>query len=316
MRTTDTLVIGAGQAGLAMSRCLTERGDDHVVLERGRVAERWRTERWDSLRLLTPNWMSRLPGWAYRGPDPGRLHDRRRRSPPTSPTTRRRSTRRSSRTAPSAASRRDGDGFEVTHRRDDVARRATSSSPPAGATSPPCPRSPPALDPAITRSRPARYRNPGGLPDGGVLVVGASATGVQLADELRRDRAGRRARGRPPQPDAAALPRHGHLLVARRASAASTGPSTRWPTRPPARREPSLQLVGRPDDADLDLATLAAPRRPLAGRLIGVDGSARPLRRRPRRDRRRRATSGCAGCSAAIDAHIDAVRPGARGARP
>ena len=54
MRTTDTLVIGAGQAGLAVSRCLTERGVDHVVLERGRVAERWRSERWDSLRLLTP----------------------------------------------------------------------------------------------------------------------------------------------------------------------------------------------------------------------------------------------------------------------
>ena len=70
MPTTDTLVIGAGQAGLAASRCLTDRGIDHVVLERGRVAERWRSERWDSLRLLTPNWMSRLPGWSYAGPDP------------------------------------------------------------------------------------------------------------------------------------------------------------------------------------------------------------------------------------------------------
>src|SRR6266568_2326015 len=53
-----------------MSRCLADRGVDHVVLERGRVAERWRTERWDSLRLLSPNWMSRLPGWSYRGGDP------------------------------------------------------------------------------------------------------------------------------------------------------------------------------------------------------------------------------------------------------
>ena len=70
MPTTHTLVIGAGQAGLAMSRCLTDAGIDHVVLERGRTAERWRSERWDSLRLLTPNWASRLPGWAYRGPHP------------------------------------------------------------------------------------------------------------------------------------------------------------------------------------------------------------------------------------------------------
>jgi putative flavoprotein involved in K+ transport len=71
MRRVETLVVGAGQAGLAVSRCLAERGADHVVVERARVAERWRTARWDSLRLITPNWMSRLPGWSYPGPDPG-----------------------------------------------------------------------------------------------------------------------------------------------------------------------------------------------------------------------------------------------------
>src|SRR5262249_41956177 len=62
--------IGAGQAGLAMSYCLGQMGIEHVVLERGQVGERWRSERWDSLRLLTPNWMSRVPGWSYQGPDP------------------------------------------------------------------------------------------------------------------------------------------------------------------------------------------------------------------------------------------------------
>ena len=70
MNTTDTIVIGAGQAGLALSHCLTERNIDHVVLERGRIGERWRSETWHSLRLLTPNGMSRLPGWTYDGPDP------------------------------------------------------------------------------------------------------------------------------------------------------------------------------------------------------------------------------------------------------
>ena len=70
MRRTEAVVIGGGQAGLAMSRCLTDSGIDHVVLERGRVAERWRSERWDSLRLLTPSWQSRLPGFRYEGPDP------------------------------------------------------------------------------------------------------------------------------------------------------------------------------------------------------------------------------------------------------
>jgi putative flavoprotein involved in K+ transport len=67
----DTVVVGAGHAGLAVSRLLTQAGRDHVVLDRGRVAERWRSERWDSLHLLTPNWMTRLPGWYYSGPDPG-----------------------------------------------------------------------------------------------------------------------------------------------------------------------------------------------------------------------------------------------------
>ncbi len=69
MRTT-TVIIGAGHAGLAMSRCLADRSIDHVVLERGEVANTWRTERWDSLRLLTPNWQSRLPGYGYEGDDP------------------------------------------------------------------------------------------------------------------------------------------------------------------------------------------------------------------------------------------------------
>jgi putative flavoprotein involved in K+ transport len=66
----DVVVIGAGHSGLAMSHVLGERGIEHVVLERGEVANSWRTERWDSLRLLTPNWMSRLPGYRYQGDDP------------------------------------------------------------------------------------------------------------------------------------------------------------------------------------------------------------------------------------------------------
>ncbi|MGR3804438.1 MAG: NAD(P)-binding domain-containing protein [Marinibacterium profundimaris] len=69
------VVVGAGHAGLAISACLSMRGIDHVVLERGEVANSWRTERWDSLRLLTPNWCSRLPGHGYRGPDPDGFMD-------------------------------------------------------------------------------------------------------------------------------------------------------------------------------------------------------------------------------------------------
>ena len=70
MTQVPVVVIGAGHAGLAVSHVLTGRGVEHVVLERGEVANTWRTERWDSLRLLTPNWLTRLPGLAYDGDDP------------------------------------------------------------------------------------------------------------------------------------------------------------------------------------------------------------------------------------------------------
>ena len=69
-RRIDVVVIGAGHSGLAMSRCLSELGIEHVVLERGEPANSWRHERWDSLTLLTPNWQTRLPGQPYDGPEP------------------------------------------------------------------------------------------------------------------------------------------------------------------------------------------------------------------------------------------------------
>ena len=69
MARIDTVIIGGGQAGLAMSRCLSGLGIEHVVLERGKVAQRWRSQSWDSLHLLTPNWMTRLPGFEYDGDD-------------------------------------------------------------------------------------------------------------------------------------------------------------------------------------------------------------------------------------------------------
>ena len=63
----ETVVIGAGHAGLAVSRLLAAAGRQHVVIERGRIGERWRSARWDSLRLLTPAWLTRLPGWSATG---------------------------------------------------------------------------------------------------------------------------------------------------------------------------------------------------------------------------------------------------------
>src|SRR5215217_7447706 len=67
----DTVVIGGGQAGLAISTVLHRRGHEHIVLERRRIGERWRTERWDSLRFQFPNWSLLLPGYTYTSDDPG-----------------------------------------------------------------------------------------------------------------------------------------------------------------------------------------------------------------------------------------------------
>ena len=67
---TDVIVIGAGHAGLATSYLLSKEGIAHVILERGEVANAWRERNWDSLKLLTPNWQTQLPGFEYKGNDP------------------------------------------------------------------------------------------------------------------------------------------------------------------------------------------------------------------------------------------------------
>jgi len=303
VRTTDTLVIGAGQAGLAMSRGLADRGVDHVVLERGRVAERWRTERWDSLRLLSPNWMSRLPGWSYAGPDP---HGFMTAGEVATYLVDYATSSATPVVEDSAVVRleRSRDGFAVTTT-DQSWRAAHVVIATGWCDLPHVPALATALDPGITQVVPSRYRNPSELPDGGVLVVGASATGAQMANELA-------AAGRPV---VLAVGRHSRLPRSHRGmdifwwlerigSLDRTIDEMSDPAT--ARREPSLQLVGRPDHADLDLATLRAAGVELAGRLLAVDGcSVRFARDLPSTvataDERRRQLL------ATIDAHIDAT---------
>jgi putative flavoprotein involved in K+ transport len=72
----ETVIIGGGQAGLAMSYYLGQLGREHVILERQRVAERWRSERWDSLTFQSPNWNIHLPGFAFQAADPDAFSSR------------------------------------------------------------------------------------------------------------------------------------------------------------------------------------------------------------------------------------------------
>lgn len=268
MQHTDAIIIGAGQAGLAMSVCLSRRGIDHAVLDRGRVAERWRSERWDSLRLLTPNWMSRLPGWSYGGADPDgymtmpevvRLiedYARAGSAPVETGVTVR-------------AVERAAKGYRIET--DQGVRMAPVVVIATGHCDVPLvPTMARHVSPAVHQVTPSRYRNPDSLPAGGVLVVGASATGVQLAEELHRS-------GRPVT---LAVGRHSRMPRLHRGR-----DIMEWMDRigllderadgsrdlGRARAQPSLQLVGHPDRRTIDLAVLHAQGVRIVGRAIGID---------------------------------------------
>lgn len=184
MKRISTIVIGAGQAGLATSRCLTERGLPHVVLERGEVANSWKTERWDSLRLLTPNWQSRLPGFVYDGaapddfmsmPDVARFLETYAgmSKAPIEPGVR--------------VTRLSAHGFGYRVETDKGSWRAEHVVIASGACNiASVPAFAQALPPHIAQFTPIDYKCPAQLRPGGVLVVGGSATGVQLAAELCR----------------------------------------------------------------------------------------------------------------------------------
>jgi len=268
-----TVIVGAGHAALAMSRCLAERSIDHVLLERGEVANSWRTERWDSLRLLTPNWQSRLPGFGYRGDDPDGYRtvsevidfiDRYAKAISAPVLTHTKVT----------AVRSDGAGYLVRTDRSDWRCRTVVLA--SGACN--IARAPPFADRVprrIATLTAQSYRNPGQLADGGVLVVGASASGTQIAYELQR--AGRQV----------TLAVGEHI----RAPRVYRGKDLQWwmdaagvlderydqvDDIARARRVPSLQLAGTPDRSTLDLNALSDAGVRLVGRLVGMteDGKA------------------------------------------
>jgi putative flavoprotein involved in K+ transport len=267
------VVIGAGHAGLAVSRVLSRRAVDHIVLERGEVANTWKTERWDSLRLLTPNWLTRLPGLAYDGDDPDGFMSvpevvafiERYAALGDAPV-------RTGTTVTSVAPAAGG-GYDV--RTDAGSWHAAAVVVASGAFN--LARVPPVaagLPREVDQVTPLGYKRPDQLRAGRVLVVGASATGIQIADELLRS--GREV--------TVAVGEHVRMPRTYR------GRDIMWwldrigrlderydevDDLVRARHVPSPQLAGTPERADLDLNALTARGAELVGRLAAWrDGTA------------------------------------------
>jgi putative flavoprotein involved in K+ transport len=183
----DTLVIGGGQAGLVMSYRLKQRGIAHLVLERARIAERWRSERWDGLKFQFPNWSVRLPDFAFPHTEPDAFAT-------TDEIVKFIDAFAAFVTPPIRC------GVEVTRlqRRDGGGFIAETADGPIDANNVVVATGPyqRALVPDLLREHPVfqvhanSYRNPDQLPSGAVLVVGSGASGAQIAEELHR--AGRR----------------------------------------------------------------------------------------------------------------------------
>ena len=180
----DTVIIGGGQAGLAASYHLTQAGREHIVLEKDRVGEAWRSQKWDSFTLVTPNWWLRLPGFAYEGDDPDGYLTRdeviryvdayvRHLNPPL----------RLGVEVTSVEAGDNGGGFTV---QTSVGQWEAANVIVATGTfqKPKIPLYSRHLAPHLLQLHTSRYRNPQELPPGAVLVVGSGQSGCQITEEL------------------------------------------------------------------------------------------------------------------------------------
>ena len=274
----SVIVIGGGQAGLAISYCLKQRGIDHLVFEKHRIGHEWRERRWDSFCLVTPNWQCRLPGFPYDGPDPhgfmqkdeivGYLEAYARSFDP--PMLRRCGGHLPAARAPAAASTLGTSAGD--HHADEVVIAI------GGYHTPSIPRLAERLPESIVQLHSSAYRNAAALPDGDVLVVGTGQSGCQIAEDLhlagRRvhlcvgsaPRTARRYRGKRRRRVAR---RHGLLPPGgRRASPARPRARQGQPLRDRPRRRPRHRPAPARPRRD---AALRPPHRRRNGRLEFAD---------------------------------------------
>jgi putative flavoprotein involved in K+ transport len=266
-------VIGGGQAGLAMSYCLTQRGVDHIVLEKNRIAHSWRTQRWDNFCLVTPNWQCLLPGFAYSGDDP---HGFMLKDDIVAYV--------EAYAKSFAAPIFEGVGVTRLKRGDDGLFAIETS---AGAITaaaivlavggyhqPNIPRSAERLPPAVVQLHSSQYKSARQLPDGAVLVVGSGQSGCQIAEDLH-------LAGRKVHLVTGSAPRCPRFYRGRDAVAwlADLGqydlPVDQHSLKDKVRKKANHYLTGRDGGRDIDLRKFAREGMSLYGRLQDIDRDGR-----------------------------------------
>jgi putative flavoprotein involved in K+ transport len=296
----ETVIVGGGHAGLAMSHQLSRRGRAHVVLERGRVAERWRSERWDSLHFQFPNWSLALPGQPYDGPQPDGFSSRdevvafiERYCVATAAPVRTGVRVDAIRPGPGA----DGFRLETSHGIVVASNVVVATGP---YQEPVIPAPAGGLPERIAQVHSSAYRNPAGLPPGAVLVVGSGASGCQIVEDLLA--AGRRV--------FLSVGRH------RRFPRRYRGRDMFWwmeqmgaldqtlDERPDARERPNPLVTGVGGGHEINLRFYAARGVVLLGHVEAIEGSR--LRLADDLDAQlARGDEGVAVFTRAVDAHVE-----------
>ncbi|CAA2101283.1 MSMEG_0569 family flavin-dependent oxidoreductase [Variovorax paradoxus] len=269
----SVVIVGGGQAGLSLSHCLQQRGIDHLVIEKRSLVHTWRTQRWDSFCLVTPNWQCQLPGWGYTGADPHGFMVKEQinewlagfvqhvNAPAIEGVTVERVSR-----VPAAGER---DRFCV---QTDVgiytADQVVVAS--GGYHRPIVPRLAEKLPAHVAQFHSAQYRNPAQLPEGPVLVVGCGQSGAQIAEDLHL--AGRKvhlATGNAPR---CARFYRGREVVDWLADMKYYDmPVTEHPLREGVRDNTNHYVTGRDGGRDIDLRRFALEGMELYGLLSGFD---------------------------------------------
>jgi putative flavoprotein involved in K+ transport len=268
----SAIVIGGGQAGLAMSYHLSASGIDHVVLEKNSIAHSWKTQRWDAFCLVTPNWQCRLPGFHYAGNDPNGFMLRDEIVAYVETYAQRIGAPVQEGVAVTRLTRADDGRFLLqTTAGDMTANRVVLAV--SGYHIPNVPRMADRIAAGVTQLHSSAYRNPGQLPAGDILVVGSGQSGCQIAEDLH-------LAGRNVHLAVGSAPRCPRLYRGRDAVewldelGQYDLPVDQHSLKEKVRKNANHYLTGRDGGRDIDLRKFALEGMRLYGRLRDVQGGA------------------------------------------